>query len=604
MHHPSLRFVHRGRVVTLTDVPPDRTLLEVLREDMGLTGTKEGCASGDCGACTVVLADAIAIATPKAQAPSLRWRAVNSCIRLAHSINGLALWTVQDLHVDPLLKPLSQQSLQPPSQPLLTSSSATHTLHPAQQALVDCHGAQCGFCTPGIVMSLFRLYQQTQAEHASQPHCGKTCNAAKADASNTSNTSDTSNSGHTTIPIITRQQAQTALSGNLCRCTGYRPILDAAIHMASLPPVQLETHQLLSLLEQTNESGQAVTANLSYILPATLPHALAARAQHPHAQVVAGATDVGLWVTQQHRALPQVLDISRVDALCDVQWQHPASPHLHPSTNQHSDGAALHIGAAATLETAWAALAQTWPALHHFAQRFAGLPTRHAGTMGGNVANGSPIGDAMPVLLALDADVVLANVGGQRTVPLAQFYTGYRRNVMASDELLVRIVVPAPVAPVAPLTFVAANAPLAPIHTSPATASTSTLLRAYKISKRQEDDISAVCLAVCLVLDGGRIVQARIGAGGVAATPVRATQTEAALVGKTWAADTAKAAGHVLAAEWEPLSDLRASSQYRRTVLAQLMQRLWLDSQGMATDVHAEGLAPTGASSTTQGALA
>ena len=584
MHHPSLRFVHRGRVVTLTDVPPDRTLLDVLREDMGLTGTKEGCASGDCGACTVVLADAIA--TPKAQAPSLRWRTVNSCIRLAHSINGMALWTVQDLHVDPLLKPV-------------VSQPTAQQLHPAQQAMVDCHGAQCGFCTPGVVMSLFGLYQQTQADHASTTHCTQPCNPASANHSSTGNSTESSggsgDGSHSTTPSITRQQAHTALSGNLCRCTGYRPIVDAAIHMASLPPVRLETPHLLSLLEQTNESEPAVTANFSYISPTTLPHALAARAQHPHAQVVAGATDVGLWVTQQHRALPQVLDISRVDALCHVQWQAAVSASYQPNidqrnTYQHKGGGALHIGAAVPLEEAWAALAQTWPTLQHFAQRFAGLPIRHAGTMGGNVANGSPIGDAMPVLLALDASVVVANAHAERTIPLAQFYTGYRRNMMAADELLVRIVVPAPLAPIAPITTqpdrtdgVQPNLSPQPSHTS-----TTTLMRAYKISKRQEDDISAVCLAVCLVVDAGRISYARIGAGGVAATPVRAYQTESALIGQTWSADTAQQAGQILAQEWDPLSDLRASSQYRRTVLAHLMQRFWLDIQGIATDVHAD----------------
>jgi xanthine dehydrogenase small subunit len=499
MQHQPLHFIHRGRTVTLPQVPPDRTLLDLLREDMALTGTKEGCGSGDCGACTVVLADRVP--TASGDGHRVQYKAVNSCIRLAHSIQGMALWTVQDLTTDPLLH----------TQP-------AGSLHPAQQAMVDCHGAQCGFCTPGVVMSLFGLYQQQVCQGRS----------------------------------VCRVQAQEALSGNLCRCTGYRPIVDAALRMQALPQAQLDEAQLLLLLEQENLDLLRHSANLTqkttYMAPNSLPALLQARADHPQAQVVAGCTDVGLWVTQQHRALPQVLDVTRVPQLQAVVWQ---PDHLH-------------IGAAATLQDAWAALAQVWPTLQHFAARFAGLPVRQAGTMGGNVVNGSPIGDSMPVLLALGAVLVVGSVRGQRRVPLEQFYTGYRQNTLAADELLLHVEVPLPAKP----------------------PEASTLVQAYKISKRTEDDISAVCLAVSLTLQQGIVTDVRIGVGGVAATPVRASQTEAALQDQTWNASTVAHAATVLQNEFTPLSDLRASSDYRRTVLAHLLQRLWLQSQGLPADVH------------------
>lgn len=541
MHHPLLRFVHRGRCVSLEGIAPDRTLLELLREDMGLTGTKEGCASGDCGACTVVLADlpssgapdsASTPAAPEGEPAALRFRAINSCIRLAHSIDGMALWTVQDLTADPLLH----------------HAPTEHgtRLHPAQQAMVSCHAAQCGFCTPGVVMSLFGLYQTPPAAPA--------CSAAPE--------------GCAAPDALTRTQVHTALSGNLCRCTGYRPIVDAALHMNTLPRASIDTPALRSLLRQLHDAPAATTASPtpSYLAPTSLAAALLARAQHPQAQVVAGCTDIGLSITQHHRRLPQVLDVTRVPELARVQWLPATAPSTAGMVGHEASPPMLSIGAGATLHDAWAALCATWPSLHDIAHRFAGLPVRQSGTLGGNIINGSPIGDSMPVLLALGADLVLAShARGQRTVALEHFYTGYRQHVLASDELLVGIHIPAPIASATP---------------------SHSVLRAYKISKRQEDDISAVCLAVHLIITDGLVTQARIGAGGVAATPVRAYDTEAMLMHRPWCADTAAFAGEHLAAEWTPLSDLRASSTYRRTVLSQLVQRLWLDTQGHSTQVH------------------
>ena len=457
----------------LSNVPPSRTLLEVLREDLHCTGTKEGCGEGDCGACTAVLGEAVD--------GELTLKAVNSCIRLAHSIDGMALWAIEDI------------------------AAPNGTLHPAQQAMVQAHGSQCGFCTPGFVMSLYAMYQN---------HVCK---------------------GET----ITRTMAQEALSGNLCRCTGYRPILDAAQAMGSLPPVQFDEASLLQQMEQLAHANAALEPDSSYKLPRTLKSLLQVRAAHPDAQLVAGCTDVGLWVTKQHLQFDKVLDITQVSELRRVE-RYP----------QH-----IAIGAAVPLSDAFEALVNDRPHLHAFANRFAGLSVRNSGTLGGNVANGSPIGDAMPMLIALGANVVLMSTRGHREFPLEQLYTGYRKNVMAPDEVLAWIKVPKPV--------------------------DTENLQVYKISKRYDDDISAVCLAINLYISDGMVRKSSIGAGGVAATPTRATKTEAALLGQPWTLATVQQAMAVLRAEFSPISDMRASSAYRVQVLGNLLQRYWLESQGL-----------------------
>jgi xanthine dehydrogenase small subunit len=471
----TLTFWRRGQAVTLDNVPPDRTLLDLLREDLHCTGTKEGCGEGDCGACTVVLGEAVD--------GKLHYKAINSCIRLAHSVQGMAVWTVEDIGADALL-------------------------HPAQEAMVQCHGSQCGFCTPGFVMSLFGMYQN-------------------------------SNGGQD----IDRAQAAADLSGNLCRCTGYRPIFDAAQQMGSLPlPAGCEVNEAATVAA-LKKLPPAQAGN--YLRPTTLPALLQARAAHPKAQVVAGTTDVGLWVTKMHKRFAQVLDVTAAHELRRVETY----PHH------------IAIGAAVSLHEAYAALVSERPQLKAFAQRFAGLPVRNSGTLGGNVANGSPIGDSMPLLIALGASVVLMRWDAKRKtvahreLRLEDLYTGYRTNVMKPDELLCWIKVPRP--------------------------GDSEFLRVYKISKRFDDDISAVCLALRMTLADGKVSSMSIGAGGVAATPVRALQTETALLGQAWSADTVMAAVATLRAEFQPISDMRASAAYRQTVLGNLLQRFWLESQGL-----------------------
>jgi xanthine dehydrogenase small subunit len=338
---------------------------------------------------------------------------------------------------------------------------------------------------------------------------------------------------------ITRALAQEELSGNLCRCTGYRPILDAAQMMGSLPPVALDHDALLSKLELLAQAGYAQEVDSAYKLPYTLADLLKDRAAHPTAQLVAGCTDVGLWVTKQHRQFGEILDLTQVEELRHIEDQ-PGH---------------LLIGAAVTLADAFAGLGQDRPQLHNFASRFAGLPVRNSGTLGGNIANGSPIGDSMPLLIALNARIVLMSERGQREMPLEQLYTGYRQTVMAADEVLAFIRVPK--------------------------ATPGETMKVYKISKRYDDDISAVCLAIKLHIDQGIVARASIGAGGVAATPVRAAKTEAFLTGQPWTLDTVQQAMNVLRAEFSPISDMRASSAYRTEVLGNLLERYWLESQGM-----------------------
>ena len=483
METSTLAFIRRGQPVTLGNVPPGRTLLEVLREDLGATGTKEGCNEGDCGACTVVVGEL------DGSGEGIKYRAINSCIRLAHSVNGKAVWAVEDI------------------------AAADGTLHPAQEAMVRCHGSQCGFCTPGFVMSLFGMYQN----HVSQGR------------------------------PVTRELAQEELSGNLCRCTGYRPIFDAAQQMEQLPAVKVDEKALVRQLRQLAGASTGSARTEGYLLPKSLQQLLSLRASHPKAQIVAGCTDVGLWINKLHMAFDSILDVTQVKELQRIERY-----------ERH-----IAIGAAATLTEAFDALVQERPQLKTFAARFAGLPVRNSGTLGGNVANGSPIGDSMPLLIALGAHVVLMSVRGHRELPLEEFYTGYRKTLLAPDEVVAWIKVPRPQA--------------------------GEFLRAYKISKRYDDDISAVCLVVTMTLEGNTVTQVGIGAGGVAATPVRAGKTQAFLLGMPWTEQAAQEAAVVLRGEFQPISDMRASADYRSQVLGNLMRRFWLESQG-ATHINLESV--------------
>lgn len=505
MQTRSIRFFHRGAVVEVNHVGTTRTVLDWLREDARCTGTKEGCNEGDCGACTVVIGE-IADADDPNAVRGLRLKPVNACLQFLPTLDGKALFTVEDLK----------------------AIDGTLPMHPVQQALVDCHGSQCGFCTPGFVMSLWDTYERHSAG-AAPP---------------------------------SRQQLADALSGNLCRCTGYRPILDAGQRMFDLPRVTLDATPVIDALASLKSATglRYVSPGLTsdcFHAPATLDELAALRERHPTAQLLAGATDVGLWVNKQFRPLGDILYLGEVQALKRVTEQ---------------DGE-LCIGAGTTLEAAWSALAQRFPDLTDVWLRFGSPLIRNAGTMGGNVANGSPIGDSAPVLMALDATIELRKGARVRRLPLHEFYLGYMTNQLEAGEFVQGVAVPLSVQ--------------------------SRQVRAYKISKRFDCDISAVCAGMSIELDDGDgadppvrlVAQVRLAFGGMAATVKRATVVESLLVGRPWNQASVNAAKSALAQEFTPLSDMRASAAYRLQVAQNLLQRFWLETRadnplpGSATSV-------------------
>ena len=490
-----IRFYHQGRVVDVADGAPTRSVLDWLREDAHCTGTKEGCNEGDCGACTVVIGEL----DPAAEG-GLKLQTVNACIQFVPTLHGKALFTVEDL------KPQCAKACPP-------QAGAPDPLHPVQQALVECHGSQCGFCTPGFVMSLWSTYEQHQ--------------------------------GQGTRP--TRQQLADDLSGNLCRCTGYRPILDAGQRMFDLPAVRLDPAPVVEALHSlgredtfTYAAPRSAKAD-RFMAPTTLDELAALRAAHPQARLLAGSTDVGLWVNKQFRDLGDILYVGDVAELKRIE------------VRGQGDDAELAIGAGASLEDAWRALVQRVPTLTDVWLRFASPPIRHAGTMGGNVANGSPIGDSAPVLIALGADIVLRRGAVERTMPLQDFYLDYMKSALQEGELVQGLAVP-----------------LAAMRRQ---------VRAYKISKRFDCDISALCAGLAITLDGGTVQTVRLAYGGMAATVRRAQQAEAALLGQPWTQASVRAAQAALAQDFKPLSDMRASAGYRLQVAQNLLQRFWLETR-------------------------
>ncbi|HUP07592.1 MAG TPA: xanthine dehydrogenase small subunit [Caldimonas sp.] len=485
-----IRFFHRGAVVEVAGAPPTRTLLDWLREDAHCTGTKEGCNEGDCGACTVVVGELAAPGDPDAVG-GLALRTVNACIRLLPAMDGKALYTVEDL-----------KTVQAAAHP----TGSADDLHPVQRALVECHGSQCGFCTPGFAMSLWATYEHHRAA-GTQP---------------------------------TRQQLADDLSGNLCRCTGYRPILDAGQRMFELIPAALDTASAVTALRALRDDAPldcSIEGLGRYSAPRTLDALAEARVARPDATLLAGSTDIGLWITKMFRPLPDLIDLGRVEELKRIE----------------RTATSLVIGAGASLEAAYRALVAEWPALEDVWLRFASVPVRNAGTMGGNVANGSPIGDSAPVLMALDAALELRRGNAVRTLPLGEFYVDYMKNRLEPGEFVQAIVVPL---------------------------GRPRQVRAYKLSKRFDCDISALCAGFSIDLDGtGTVRSARFAFGGMAAVVRRASGAEAAVVGQPWNEATLAAAQRALAADYTPLTDLRASAAYRTRAAQNLLRRFWLETR-------------------------
>jgi xanthine dehydrogenase small subunit len=471
----TLKFVLDGRVVCVEQPSPTMTVLDYLREVAGRRGTKEGCAEGDCGACTVVLGEL--------SNRGARYRAVNSCIRFLPTLDGKELVTVE--------------SLRQPS----------GTLHAVQQSMIDHHASQCGFCTPGFVMSLFAMYLERRQS--------------------------------------SREQVLAALTGNLCRCTGYRPIIEAGMRQGEYPEPErwsrddAQSAQRLDTLKRLAQE-RAAGASLrypGYHAPRTLDELSTALLAHPDAMVLAGGTDVGLWVTKQLRDLPPLIFVGDV-------------PELSAIENSPKE---LWIGAAVTLTDAWPALLHRFPELEEQAARFASPPIRNSATLCGNLANGSPIGDSIPALIALDARIELRKGASVRRLALEDFYLGYQKKAWDKGEFMTGVAIPA--------------------------AMEDRLLGSFKVSKRIDQDISGICATFCVSLDGERVRTARLAYGGMAAVACRARHAERALIEHGWSSAGIEACRAALAADFKPLSDLRASSAYRLQVAGNLLRRFFLQHQ-------------------------
>ena len=470
-----LRFILNGRDVALSDVAPDQTLLDWLRLSRFLKGTKEGCAEGDCGACTVL----VGRLTPSG---GLVYEGVNACIRFLGSLEGCHVVTVEHL------------------------AGSEEKLHPVQQALVDYHGSQCGFCTPGFVMSLYALWMQN--------------------------------------PTPSDQDIETALQGNLCRCTGYEPILRAARAISGYAgtdkdPLIAERADMVARLAALRDGARVEIGEGKnrFVVPASLDDFAAVLEANPTATVVAGSTDVGLWVTKQMRDISPVVFIAGLDEL---------------KTLAVKDGT-ITIGAGVTYTEALETLSQHIPALGPLITRIGGQQVRNMGTIGGNIANGSPIGDTPPALIALGSTLTLRKGAERRTISLEDFFIAYGKQDRQPGEFVEAVHVPVPAA--------------------------SEKFAVYKVTKRRDEDITATLGAFRLSLAAdGTVAAITIAYGGMAATPKRASAVEKALIGQPWNEATVEAAMEKYAEDYAPLTDMRATAEYRALVARNLLLRFYMET--------------------------
>jgi xanthine dehydrogenase small subunit len=476
-----LRFILNGEYVALSEVRPDETLLDFLRLSRSLRGTKEGCAEGDCGACTVLVG--------RLSGGQLVYETVNACIRFLGSLDATHIVTIEHL------------------------KGADGRLHPVQQAMVDFHGSQCGFCTPGFVMSLYALWM---------------ADAQPSDAS-----------------------IEKALQGNLCRCTGYEAIIRAAraisnYGQAGQDLLAMEREAIVARLSALRDGSRVEIGGEPgrLVLPASLDDFASLYAAEPHATVVAGSTDVGLWVTKQMRDISPVLFIGGLDEMKGI--------------SEH--GGAITIGAGVTYTEAFSFLAERIPALAALIDRIGGEQVRNMGTIGGNIANGSPIGDTPPPFIALGATLVLRKGSERRTMPLEDFFIAYGKQDRRPGEFVESVTVPLP--------------------------KPDESFAVYKVTKRRDEDITAVLGAFRLSLAAdGTVASIMAAFGGMAATPKRAHAVEAALIGQPWSELVIEQATAAFESDFTPLTDMRASAEYRILVAKNLLRRFFLETSGAQAQV-------------------
>jgi xanthine dehydrogenase small subunit len=480
----AIRFLLNGEEISLTDVAPDLTLLDWLRLERRLRGSKEGCAEGDCGACTVLVG--------RLFGDEVIYDSVTACIRFVGSLHGTHVVTIEHLRGE------------------------NGALHPVQQAMVDHHGSQCGFCTPGFVMSLYGLWMRN--------------------------------------PSPTRPAIEKALQGNLCRCTGYAPIIRAGEAMGTYGQPQgdvlwAERIAVKDTIKALNDGRRVVIGegDKQIIIPANLDDFAAVYEANPNARIVAGSTDVGLWVTKFMRNIGPVIFIG----------------HLQELKRIAENASEVRFYAGVSYSEALPVIQANFPQLGELWNRIAGEQIRNMGTIGGNIANGSPIGDTPPPFIALGARLSLRRGEHRREIKLEDYFVAYGKQDRQPGEFVESVTLP-----------------LLPAGEKFAT---------YKISKRREEDISALCGSFrVFVNDAGTVGMVRIAFGGMAATPKRAKAVEAALVGKPWTMETIEAALPAFAEDYQPISDMRASAEYRLLTAQNLLKRFFLDMSGQGVRLKRE----------------